>query len=103
MSPFGVNTKTWSWKMSSFTPSTNSVASDDLPLPVHQLAQPGELRVVLAIRLGAFLVPPVRGDARPRETWCIACVRIWISSGLPSIAITAVWSDWYRLFLGTAM
>ena len=27
------------------------------------------------------------------DTWCIAWVRIWISSGLPSSAMTAVWSD----------
>ena len=63
MSPFGVNTKTWSWKMSSLMPSTNSVASGDVALPVEQLAQPGELGVVLAVGLGAFLVAPVGGDA----------------------------------------
>ena len=35
----------------------------DVALPVHELAQPGELRVVLAVGLGAFLVAPVGGDA----------------------------------------
>ncbi len=35
----------------------------DVALPLHQLAEPGELRVVLAVGLGAFLVPPVGGDA----------------------------------------
>ena len=44
-------------------PSTNSVASRDVALPVEQLAEPGELGVVLAVGLGAFLVAPVRGDA----------------------------------------
>ena len=44
-------------------PSTNSVASLDVALPLHELAQPGELGVVLAVGLGAFLVAPVRGDA----------------------------------------
>jgi hypothetical protein len=34
----------------------------DVALPLHELAQPGELRVVLAVGLGAFLVAPVRGD-----------------------------------------
>ena len=37
----------------------------DVALPVHELAQPGELRVVLAVGLGAFLVAPVGRDARP--------------------------------------
>ena len=32
-------------------------------LPVEQLAEPGELGVVLAVGLGALLVAPVRGDA----------------------------------------
>ena len=32
-------------------------------LPVHELAQPGELGVVLAVGLRAFLVAPVGGDA----------------------------------------
>ncbi len=31
-------------------------------LPVHELAQPGQLGVVLAVGLRAFLVSPVRGD-----------------------------------------
>ena len=35
----------------------------DLALPVHELAQPGELGVVLAIGPAAFLVAPVGGDA----------------------------------------
>ena len=35
----------------------------DVALPVHELAQPGELGVVLAVGLGAFLVAPVGGDA----------------------------------------
>ena len=35
----------------------------DLALPVHELAQPGELGVVLAIGPAAFLVAPVSGDA----------------------------------------
>ena len=35
----------------------------DVALPVHELAQPGELRVVLAVGLRAFLVAPVGGDA----------------------------------------
>ena len=48
--------------MSSLIPSTNSVASDDVALPVEQLAEPGELGVVLAVGLGAFLVAPVGGD-----------------------------------------
>ncbi len=34
----------------------------DVALPLHQLAQPRELRVVVALRLGALLVPPVRRD-----------------------------------------
>jgi hypothetical protein len=75
----------------------------DVALPVHDLAQPGQLGVVFAIGLGAFLVAPVRGDADLADTACIACVRIWISSGWPSRAITAVWRLWYRFGLGTAM
>src|SRR6185503_7568785 len=35
----------------------------DVALPVHQLAEPGQLRVVLAVALRAFLVAPVGGDA----------------------------------------
>ena len=35
----------------------------DLLLPVHQLAEPGELGVVAAVGLRAFLVTPVRRDA----------------------------------------
>ena len=35
----------------------------DVALPVHQLAQPGELGVVLAVGLGPLLVAPVGGDA----------------------------------------
>ena len=35
----------------------------DVALPLHELAQPGELRVVLAVGLRAFLVAPVGGDA----------------------------------------
>ena len=35
----------------------------DVALPVEQLAQPGELGVVLAVGLRAFLVAPVRRDA----------------------------------------
>ena len=34
----------------------------DLALPVHELAEPGELRVVLAVGPAAFLVAPVGGD-----------------------------------------
>ena len=34
----------------------------DLALPVHQLAQPGQLGVVVALGLGALLVAPVRRD-----------------------------------------
>ena len=34
----------------------------DVPLPVHELAEPGELGVVFAIGLRPLLVPPVRGD-----------------------------------------
>jgi hypothetical protein len=35
----------------------------DVALPLHQLAQPGELGVVLAVGLRPFLVAPVGGDA----------------------------------------
>ncbi len=35
----------------------------DVTLPFHQLAEPGELRVVVALGLGPLLVPPVGGDA----------------------------------------
>ena len=38
MSPRGVNTKTWSWKMSSLMPSTNSVASDSLTSRCHSMS-----------------------------------------------------------------
>jgi len=34
---------------------------------------------------------------------CIVCVRIWISTGLPSGPITVVCNDWYMLNLGIAM
>ncbi len=34
---------------------------------------------------------------------CIVCVRIWISTGLPSGPITVVCSDWYMLNFGIAM
>ena len=34
------------------------------------------------------------------DTWCIAWVRIWISSGLPSRAITAVWRRLVQVVLG---
>ena len=37
-SPRGVNTKTWSWKMSSLMPSTNSVASDSLTSRCHSIS-----------------------------------------------------------------
>ncbi len=35
----------------------------DVALPLHELAQPGELRVVVALGLRALLVPPVGRDA----------------------------------------
>lgn len=34
---------------------------------------------------------------------CIVCVRIWISTGLPSGPMTVVCSDWYMLNFGVAM
>ena len=38
-----------------------------LPLPVHELAHPGQLGVVVAVDARAFLVAPVGGDAHLRD------------------------------------
>ena len=65
MSPFGVNTKTWSWKMSSLMPSTNSVASDSDTSRCQSMSWRSQASLASYSRsdLRAFLVAPVRGDA----------------------------------------
>ena len=52
----------------------------DVALPLHELAQPGQLGVVLPIGLGAFLVAPVGGDAHLAEPGA-SC---WSGSGSPA-------------------
>ena len=72
MSPFGVNTKTWSWKMSSLTPSTNSVAS----LTSRCQSMSWRSQASLASYSRSAFEPSLYRQcaAMPTsETWCIAC------------------------------
>ena len=105
ISPFGVKTNTWSWKMSVFTASTNSsrLRPCRAASRAAAAATPSAPRSGCPACFAAFLVPPVRRDHRtPPRGASRAC-----GSAPPAAAsfgaITVVCSDWYMLSFGFAM
>ncbi len=75
----------------------------DVELPLHELADPGQLGVIGTVASGSLPCNASGRRCRSRLTRCISWVRIWTSSGLPSSATTAVCRLWYMLSLGIAM